>query len=921
MRQYYYRSFCLVAGLLFLLGFSAILHAQTPQYYNYNSGGSGNTFPFGQTAGKMVQWLFLPGAFSQPTPLPAGDITAVYFLMYGSGARTYTNLAIKMAQTTDTDLTDGQFYSGSMTTVYFRASVTLTSPGANQWLGPIYLDTAFAYDPSLSLVLSVEQAGSSGSGMYIQQHSLSGTKRVWSVGGAPYVPYTSGDARNCDFGVDIGGGVLPPDAETYAADLITSTTARVNGWGDPQGVNGDANFAYRELGAGSFSYTPIQTIGPAAQDFNDTISGLTPGTTYEFQAEVSNPGGSDTGDLLTFTTPGEDLRAAAGSHRTICQGEQTVLGAYPPVHGGTPPYQYDWTSNPAGFTSNAPHPAVSPSSFTAYTLTVTDATMVTAQSTVMVYVAAYLTTPALLTPGDGSTLPDLEALLAWGDVADEIGYVLHINDNMGHFWHIDVPANQTTWLIDETAGILSRGASYDWYVEALADGSMCNSQQGATYGFSIEGLPEPCTQAFIYAAKGLHKAGLGSCRTNLGLTSVDSANQFATLNLRNSNGRLLDTVDLAVGYNTFAAYADILERFPSAYLEGTIDIQSPDRVFVVGGLVDNTSNDPSMYPRESEAGPHIFTPLVLRNLDWTSQVVLRNLSDQELTVELTNYSPGSGVVSAQRTIVIGAMGYFKSDDIMQYMADPLPYALFTAQVVQGSGDLTGCARQVSSSHTGGIYPFWQVDSGVHGAVLPYVCDTAEHRSSMGLCNTSGQAITITAQLVSAGSIIDQQDYPVAPMSYLAVADVAAFFRAGKGKNSTQGYMRLSSVDYFHAIGGIIDKQTNDPSVYGMQQPFTAAFSPLVIRTSQWQTCLVLANDGQNPVDVLLTLYTDGQPLGTVPVTVPGMCVLRLDDVMSLFATQADYGTLFIDPAAPVYGVVIQQTNQGTGGVYPLYYLD
>ena len=402
---------------------------------------------------------------------------------------------------------------------------------------------------------------------------------------------------------------------------------------------------------------------------------------------------------------------------------------------------------------------------------------------------------------------------------------------------------------------------------------------------------------------------------------MDSASQYATLNLRNSNGQLLDSVDLAVGYNTFAAYADILERFPGSYLEGTIDIQSPDRVFLVGGLVDNTSNDPSMYPRESEAGAYIFTPLVLRNLDWTSQVVLRNLSDQELTVELTNHSPDSDAVSAQRIIVIGAMGYFKSDDIMQFMADPLPYALFTAQVVQGAGDITGCARHVSISHTGGIYPFYRMDSGVHGAVLPYVCDTAEHRSSMGLCNTSGQEITVTAQLVAGGSIIDQQDYAVAPMSYLAVADVAATFSADKLSTYTQGYMRLSSSDTFHAIGGLIDRQTSDPSVYGMQQSFAAAFTPLVIRTTDWQTCLVLANDGQNPVSVDLILYTDGQPLGTVPVTVPGMSILRLDDVMGLFATDADFGTLFIDPAAPVYGIVLQQTNQGTGGVYPLFGLD
>ena len=50
-------------------------------------------------------------------------------------------------------------------------------------------------------------------------------------------------------------------------------------------------------------------------------------------------------------------------------------------------------------------------------------------------------------------------------------------------------------------------------------------------------------------------------------------------------------------------------------------------------------------------------------------------------------------------------------------------------------------------------------------------------------------------------------------------------------------------------------------------------------------------------------------------------MLRLDDVLALFHTQADYGTLFLDAAAPVCGIVLQCTSQGTGGVYPLFSLD
>lgn len=176
-----------------------------PQYYNYqNVGTTSNTFPFGQTAGKGVNWLFLPGAFANPTPLPAGnEITKVYFYVTTGGSRTYTNFHILMAQTTLTNLTTGSFYSGPWDTVYHNASLSQTWTSTS-WSTPITLDTPYPYDPTKSLVVFVGQCGGPGSGMYIRQNtSPGGIKRTWSVGGCPFTPYSGGDASTVNFGVDV----------------------------------------------------------------------------------------------------------------------------------------------------------------------------------------------------------------------------------------------------------------------------------------------------------------------------------------------------------------------------------------------------------------------------------------------------------------------------------------------------------------------------------------------------------------------------------------------------------------------------------------------------------------------------------------------------------------------------------------------
>jgi hypothetical protein len=40
--------------------------------------------------------------------------------------------------------------------------------------------------------------------MYVRQNALADIRRVWSVGGPPFVPYAGGDGSVVNFGVDVG---------------------------------------------------------------------------------------------------------------------------------------------------------------------------------------------------------------------------------------------------------------------------------------------------------------------------------------------------------------------------------------------------------------------------------------------------------------------------------------------------------------------------------------------------------------------------------------------------------------------------------------------------------------------------------------------------------------------------------------------
>jgi hypothetical protein len=190
---------------LFVLTFTLNLYTQTPQYYNANSGGIGNSLPFGSLAasGYKTQWLIGPGEYIQPSPAPPGDITKLYIYMSTSGTGTYTNLTIMIGQTAITSFPPG-IYTGTLDTVYFRASESLSSV-INTWMS-FTLDTSFSYDPAMSLVIEASHCGVSGNGMSLWQ--IAGTTGIFRRNNNPGTPscvftYSSQDTRTLMNGIDV----------------------------------------------------------------------------------------------------------------------------------------------------------------------------------------------------------------------------------------------------------------------------------------------------------------------------------------------------------------------------------------------------------------------------------------------------------------------------------------------------------------------------------------------------------------------------------------------------------------------------------------------------------------------------------------------------------------------------------------------
>jgi hypothetical protein len=233
---------------LFLTG---LLMAQTPQFYNFTSQGTANSFPFNMSAGKMVQWIIKAGEYNQPTPATSGNITKFYFYVAPSYPlnATYTQFYIRMGRSSLSNLPAGQFYSGPMDTVFYRASgYTINSPASAWW--EFVLDQPFAYYPDSSLIIEIGQCSSTqGTGYSVIQQNTVTQQRLYSVGGCPFVYSGAQASRTLNSGITVAPAVQPPDYIYYKFENNPSGTTTPN-CGFPGVGTNPAPFTNVTLGTG-----------------------------------------------------------------------------------------------------------------------------------------------------------------------------------------------------------------------------------------------------------------------------------------------------------------------------------------------------------------------------------------------------------------------------------------------------------------------------------------------------------------------------------------------------------------------------------------------------------------------------------------------------------------------------------------------
>ncbi len=156
----------------------------------------------------------------------------------------------------------------------------------------------------------------------------------------------------------------PPSATIGAASNVTATSATLNATVNANGNDAASYFSYGIGTYGTITATQNEPASKTGLPVNSTITGLTPGTHYQYLTVVNNDAGGADSSGTTFTTLAAAPVVSTGQASAVTGTGATLNGTVNPNGAVTTSYfQY-------GLTANSTVPSLPNPSFEADTYTV-----------------------------------------------------------------------------------------------------------------------------------------------------------------------------------------------------------------------------------------------------------------------------------------------------------------------------------------------------------------------------------------------------------------------------------------------------------------------------------------------------------------------------------------------------------------------
>jgi YVTN family beta-propeller protein len=431
----------------------------------------------------------------------------------------------------------------------------------------------------------------------------------------------------------------------------------------------------------------------------------------------------------------------------------------------------------------------------------------------------------------------------------------------------------------------------------------------------------------------------GSFRTNLGINNLSGISINATVSLVGGNGNVLASQIYGISPKGLTQVGNVnrslLGLSEASSTTGSLVVTSNQPISGFASIIDNVSQDPSLEVAAQKGDSRLLIPSVTNRGAFRSNLVLRNLSGFEANVNLVARDSSGSIIASRNGLMIPSSGSFESDDVLTLLGAVDAFGPLEIQS-QNSALLIATSRvfstNASGGSNGGFMEGQSFSQAFKSLFLPFIIDTPEFRTNLGLNNpgstaakatllffdrdgnlqASGTTTVVARGMTQVNSILRKMLNNPSKLDLANVPDPG-------GPANQEGYLQVISTQPLFAWASQIDNSNNDPSLeIGRQLGFVKLLLSSSTNKGLFRSSLSLLNTRSNVATVNVTSRNSaGSVQGSRTLQIPPNGLFSESDILTSLGLSEQFGPVEIDATngIPVMAVSRVYSSNGTSAFF------
>jgi hypothetical protein len=364
---------------------------------------------------------------------------------------------------------------------------------------------------------------------------------------------------------------------------------------------------------------------------------------------------------------------------------------------------------------------------------------------------------------------------------------------------------------------------------------------------------------------------------------------------------------------------------------GSLVLSADQPIAAFASIIDNTSLDPSMEaPVEWGRGSSFLSiPSITNRGAFRSSLVVKNLFPFEGDFSLIARNPSGDITATFPVNHIQANGIVEFPDILTMMGVEDQFGPLEIST-NGQVSMAAVSRVYSRSATGGTnggFMQGQIGGTSHTVLIPYVVDTTDFRTNLGLTNLNFAPVTASVSLFSRdGQFLANGHTAVAPKGLTQINAVVrkllnnpsnldlTLVPDSGSPSKLDGYLQIMSSITVNAWASQIANANADPSIeVGHGNGYIRQVIPSSTNTGLFRSALVLVNTESVVAQVeIVSRNAEGVHLTTMTTSLPPNGQFVENDILTSMGITNSYGPLEIRSTNGVPVVAISRVYSSNG---------